>query len=384
MAIHWYPGHMHKAQKQMKEVLPQVDLLIEVLDARIPYSSENPAIAKLRGDKPCIKVLTKCDLADADITARWQAFLEQEKGVKTLAVSTQDPGRMKALLELCRKMLPAKDASVKTIHTMIVGIPNVGKSTLINILADRIIAKTGNEPAVTKSQQRINLGNGILLLDTPGILWPKVENPHSSYRLAATGAIKDTAMEYDDVGFYLADYLLKAYPERLRERYNLDELPGTELEFLEQAATRRGALASGGRANLHKICELLVNEMRAGMLGPVTLETPEMITREEIELAEQERLKEEEKAARKERFKAGSEPRNHSEAQTQAQAHKPKKETKPGAAGKTSRIPSRSAATPAAKKSAVSKAKKPGTQKQATKATSSRQPANSPKGRKRK
>lgn len=303
MAIHWYPGHMHKAQKQMKEVLPQVDLLIEVLDARIPYSSENPAIKKIRGDKPCIKVLTKCDLADPNITALWQAYLEKEKGVKTLAVSTQEPGKIKSLLEMCRKMLPEKNASVKTIHTMIVGIPNVGKSTLINTLADRIIAKTGDEPAVTKSQQRINLGNGILLLDTPGILWPKVENTHSSYRLAATGAIKNTAMEYDDVGFYLADYLIKAYPDRLRERYNLEDIPATELEFLEMAAKRRGALSGGGRVNLHKICELLINEMRAGMLGNITLETPAMIETEEQEVAARAAQKAEEKANRKTRFK---------------------------------------------------------------------------------
>lgn len=306
MSIHWYPGHMHKAQKEIREVLPQVDLLIEVLDARIPYSSENPAIAQIRGDKPCIKVLSKSDLADPQITARWQAYLEQERGVKTFTTTTDQPSKMKQLIELCRKMLPEKDASVKTINTMIVGIPNVGKSTLINILADRIIAKTGNEPAVTKTQQRINLGSGITLFDTPGILWPKVENPNSGYRLAATGAIKDTAMEYDDVGFYAADYLIKAYPELLKERFKLDVIPDTEIEFLEMAAAQRGALRAGGRVNLHKICELLINELRSGKLGRITLETPEMIEKEEKEMAVAVIKKADDKADRKQRFKTGS------------------------------------------------------------------------------
>lgn len=212
MAIQWYPGHMHKAQKQIKDALPQVDLVIEVLDARIPFSSENPLIAQLRGDKPCIKVLSKSDLADPEATRLWQDYLEREKGVKTLALTTQDPTRMRQLTELCRKMLPAREQSFKAIHTMIVGIPNVGKSTLINTLAGKTIAKTGNEPAVTKSQQRINLGNGIVLSDTPGILWPKVEIANSSYRLATSGAIKDTAMSYDDVAFFCRGLLDQTLP----------------------------------------------------------------------------------------------------------------------------------------------------------------------------
>lgn len=338
MAIQWYPGHMHKAQKEIKEVLPQVDLLIEVLDARIPFSSENPAIAKLRGDKPCIKVLSKSDLADPAITALWQEYLEREKNVKTIALTTEQPTKMRSLLDLCRKILPEKDASVKTIHTMIVGIPNVGKSTLINILAGRTIAKTGNEPAVTKSQQRINLGNGILLLDTPGILWPKVENPKSSYRLAATGAIKDTAMEYDDVGFFVTDYLIKAYPQRLQERFQLEHIPDTELEFLELAAARRGALTAGGRFNLHKICEVLINELRSGTLGPITLETPAMIEQELAEvaaaLAEKEALKEE----RKRLFKQGTrDAQRTGEAQPQTDATQ--------AAPKKSRAPQKNSAS---------------------------------------
>jgi len=297
---------MHKAQKEIKEALPQVDVLIEVLDARIPYSSENPMIAELRGDKPCIKVLSKTDLADPEVTAAWQEFLERERSVKTFTSTTEEPAKMKQILELCRQMLPEKDASVKAIHTMIVGIPNVGKSTLINILADRVIAKTGNEAAVTKTQQRISLGNGITLFDTPGILWPKLENPNSGYRLASTGAIKDTAMEYDDVGFFAADYLIKAYPELLKARFDLENIPNTEIEFLELAAARRGALMTGGRVNLHKICEVFINELRSGKLGRISLETPPMIEQEVIEMAAVAAKKAADKVDRKERFKTGS------------------------------------------------------------------------------
>jgi ribosome biogenesis GTPase A len=306
LAVHWFPGHMHKALKEMKEALHQVDVLIEVLDARIPYSSENPEIARIRGDKPCIKIFNKSDLADPDITAAWQAHLESDRAVKTFTTSIDNIAKTKQILELVRKTCAQKDASVKTINAMIIGIPNVGKSTLINILAERVIAKTGNEPAVTKSQQRINLGNGIMLLDTPGVLWPKLENPNTGYRLAVSGAVKDTALEYDDIGFFAADYLIKAYPECLKERYKIDDLPNTELAFLELAAAKRGALMSGGRVNLHKICELLIAEFRAGKLGRISLETHEMIAEEEIEMAKAAEKKAADKVQRKQKFKDGS------------------------------------------------------------------------------
>lgn len=306
MALHWFPGHMHKALKEIKESISQVDILIEVLDARIPYSSENPEIAKIRGDKPCLKILNKYDLADSDLTAQWQAHLEKERGVKTITTTTDDPANSKQIMSMIRSICEQKDASVKSIKAMITGIPNVGKSTLINILADRIIAKTGNEPAVTKSQQRINLGSGIILFDTPGVLWPKQENPNSIYRLAASGAVKNTAMEFDDVGFYAADYLINAYPALMKERYKLDELPDTELEFLEAAAKKRGAIMAGGRVNLHKICEVLLTELQSGKLGRITLETPEMIEVEEVEMVKAAEKKAVDKAKRKQKFKDGS------------------------------------------------------------------------------
>ena len=306
LAVHWFPGHMHKALKEIKDVLNQVDILIEVLDARIPYSSENPEIAKLRGDKPCIKILNKVDLADPDITADWQAYLESQEGVKTFTNSSTNTGKTKQIIELIRSTCAQKDASIKSINAMIMGIPNVGKSTLINILADRVIAKTGNEPAVTKSQQRINLGSGIILLDTPGVLWPKLENPNTGYRLAASGAVKDTAMEYDDVGFFTADYLIKAYPELMQERFKIESVGATDLEFLECIAAKRGALMAGGRVNLHKICEVLINELRSGKLGRITLETPSMLSQEKLEMAEAAAKKIADKNKRKQKFKDGS------------------------------------------------------------------------------
>lgn len=300
MSIQWYPGHMHKAQKEMRETLPQVDVIIEVLDARIPFSSENPMLAKIRGDKPCIKVLSKSDLADPVHTKEWQSYLEQQKNVKSLAITTQEPQLAKQIPELCRKLAPHRENSVKDLHTMIVGIPNVGKSTLINLLAGKIIAKTGNEPAVTKRQQRIKLGNGIALSDTPGVLWPKVENPKSGYRLAATGAIKDTAMEYEDVAAFTIEYLLDAYYEQLKTRYKIDDLSTDPIRALEQIGIQRRCVRGGGHVDFHKVSEVLLHDLRAGQIGLLTLESPSMIEQEIVEVEAMLIKQAEEKAAKKE------------------------------------------------------------------------------------
>jgi len=303
MLIQWYPGHMHKASKEIKEILPQVDLIIEILDARIPFSSQNPMISDLRGDKPCIKVLSKSDLADPEITLQWQNYLEREQGVKTLALSIEQPEKMRQIPELCHKMLPNKASSDKPIHTLIMGIPNVGKSTLINILAGRMIAKTGDEPAITKTQQRIDIGNNIILLDTPGMLWPNVENKNSGYRLATTGAIRDTAISHDQIAYFAADYLLQHYPELVLARYQLEQLPKSEVELMEIIGQKRGCLRSGGRIEMDKVSKILLTELRAGTIGRISLETPDMM---EIELAELVIIraeKEAKKKARKEKWK---------------------------------------------------------------------------------
>ena len=280
MHIQWFPGHMHKARLQIKESLPKVDLLIELLDARIPFSSENPMLASLRGDKPCLKLLSKSDLANPARTSEWQASLERQDGVKTRAVTTVQPGGIARIAEACHKMLPHRHNSGRPIRAMIVGIPNVGKSTLINILAGRKVAKTGNEPAITKGQQQVNIGKGVVLFDTPGVLWPNVENENSGYRLAVTGAIRDTAIEYPDIAHFAAGFLLSNYPEALAERYGLDATPVDELALLDAIGRRRGCMARGGVVDYDRTSRIFVNDLRAGALGPITLETPEMIAAE--------------------------------------------------------------------------------------------------------
>ncbi|CZF87025.1 ribosome biogenesis GTPase YlqF [Grimontia marina] len=299
-SIQWFPGHMHKARKEIEEVVPKIDVIIEVLDARIPFSSENPMIRRIRKDKPVIKVLNKRDLADPEMTAKWLDHLEKEQGVKAMAITTEQTSEVNKIMDLCRKLAPHREEMGKNIRTMIMGIPNVGKSTIINTLAGRVVAKTGNQPAVTRQQQRINLQNGVVLSDTPGILWPKVENPHSGFRLAATGAVKDTAMEYDEVAFYTVEYLASAYPELLKKRYNIEELPETEVDLMEAIGEKRGCLRAGGRIDLHKASEILINDLRNGALGLITLEHPDMISQELVEVEEAAAQKAEEKAKHKE------------------------------------------------------------------------------------
>ncbi|BDY05592.1 ribosome biogenesis GTPase YlqF [Ferrimonas sp. YFM] len=301
MAINWFPGHMHKARKEIAELMPQIDLIIEVLDARIPFSSENPLVPKLRGDTPCIKILNKSDLADPEMTERWQAYLEQENGVKTIALTQKNKAQVKSLLTLAKEMVPKTP-----LRALILGIPNVGKSTLINTLAGRTIAKTGNEPAVTKAQQRIRLEDHIVLHDTPGFLWPKLSPEECGYRLATTGAIKDTVVEYEEVAMFAAEYLRTTYPDALCQRYNLEELPDDDIGVLDAIAAKRGFLRRGGIADLHKVSEILLHELRAGSLGALTLETPELVEKEKAEeeiraakAAEEKKIKEELRTAKK-------------------------------------------------------------------------------------
>ncbi len=303
MTIQWYPGHMHKAQKEIKLALPKVDLVIEVVDARIPYSSTNPMVANLlleaTNTKPVIRVLNKSDLADPEITKQWCQAFDNQHGTKSLPISSKQPEQVKKLSALCHKIFPDYAKREKPINAMIMGIPNVGKSTIINILANRTIAKVGNEPAVTKRQQRIDLDSGIILFDTPGFLWPKIENNHSSYRLAITGAIKDTVLEYDDIAYYAAEYLLQYYPERLKEHFQLEHLENDILSLLESIGLRRGCLQSGGRIDLDRTCKIFIHEFRNFSMGAISLERPSMIEKELKEVEEKQRLKAERDNAKK-------------------------------------------------------------------------------------
>jgi ribosome biogenesis GTPase A len=285
MQIQWYPGHMHKAGKEIKDTLPKTDIVIEILDARIPFSSANPLLAQLRGEKPCLKVLNKTDLADPELTSAWQAYLEQEHGVKTLALTSREPEKARKIPELCRKMLADQVQSDRIVHALIMGIPNVGKSTLINILAGRTVAKTGNEPAVTKTQQRIAIGNNVVLLDTPGMLWPNIENRNSGYRLAATGAIKDTALNHEEIAAFVAGYLGQHYSACLQDRFQLQDIPESADAVLETIGRKRGCLRAGGRVELDKAAKILLAELRSGSLGRISLETPDMMEQELAEVA---------------------------------------------------------------------------------------------------
>ncbi|WP_286235278.1 ribosome biogenesis GTPase YlqF [Thalassotalea sediminis] len=299
MAINWYPGHMHKAQKEIKEILPQIDVVIEVCDARLPFSSENPMITEIRGDKPLIKILNKSDLADDEITSLWLEHLDTQHNVKAIALTTDNPSVAKTIPNLIRSLVPNKDQTGKQINAVIMGIPNVGKSTLLNTLVGKAKAKVGNEPAVTKGQQRIRLEDGLYLYDTPGMLWPKIVNENSGYRLAITSAVKDTAYDHDDIACFAADYLLQAYPEALIERYKLDVVPQREVELIEAIGKVRGCVKSGGLVDFTKASTILINEIRDKTLGAISFETPEMIEQETLYFEELDKQRKEEREARK-------------------------------------------------------------------------------------
>nr|WP_297460236.1 ribosome biogenesis GTPase YlqF [uncultured Halomonas sp.] len=295
----WYPGHMNKARRQIKEALPEIDVVLEVLDARLPYSSANPMLAELTEHKPVLKILSRADLADPVRTIEWVEHFDAQPDTRALAVTTTNARELKRIPKLCHE-LAGRVRADRDVRVMVMGIPNVGKSTLINGLAGRKIAKTGNEPAVTKRQQKIRIDGRIALIDTPGVLWPKIENQASAYRLAASGAIRDTAIDYLEVAIVAAAELAKRYPDHLSERFKLKSLPAytptpgaAEIEvdgprhidllalagfdgqaIVSEIASKRGGLRPGGEVDLHRGAEVLLHELRDGKLGRLTLETP--------------------------------------------------------------------------------------------------------------
>lgn len=301
----WFPGHMNKARRQILEALPEIDVVIEVLDARLPYSSANPMLAQLTRHKPVLKILTRADLADPVRTREWTAHFDAMPDTRALAVTTTQARELKRIPKLCHELAGAVRAD-RDVRVMVMGIPNVGKSTLINGLAGRSIAKTGNEPAVTKRQQKVRIGGRVALTDTPGVLWPKIEDQASAYRLAASGAIRDTAIDYVDVAVVTAAELARRYPDALQARFKLAGLPAyvanpdadrveadgpacTDLlalagfdghAILAEIAARRGGLRAGGEVDLHRGAEVLLHELRDGKLGRLTLETPSDIPAE--------------------------------------------------------------------------------------------------------
>ena len=273
MPIGWYPGHMNKARKDITRALKKVHAVLEIVDARLPYSSENPLLRQLAAGKPALKLLNKADLADPGLTGVWLSFYA-EHGIAALPACGKDPGDIRR--RIIRHFAGLQETATPPLRIMVIGIPNVGKSTLINILAGRKIAKTGNEPAITKGQQEIHLEGDLVLLDTPGILWPKIDNQDSAYRLAATGAIKNTAIEFEDIALYTLAELSRRYPERLQSRYEINVLNQDPASLLEMIGARRGCLRKGG-VDFNKAGEIVLNDLRSGKLGALTLESPEDI-----------------------------------------------------------------------------------------------------------
>ncbi|MDF2180437.1 ribosome biogenesis GTPase YlqF [Neptuniibacter sp. CAU 1671] len=273
MSINWFPGHMHKARKEIAEVMDEIDVIIEVLDARLPRSSENPLVDKLRKGKPVLKILNKSDLADPEITKEWLAHFNSLPDIQAIALTHTDKKTIQSIFARCKQMVPSRSQSGRPVRTMIMGIPNVGKSTLINTLLGRKIAKVGNEPAVTKSQKRYTTHNGLALSDTPGILWPKIEDVDSGYRLAASGAIRDTAIEHEDVALFTAKFLRDHYEKLLTERFKIKELSDIPDLMLDEIGRRRGCLKPGGIVDRNKAATLLLNELRSGKLGLISFET---------------------------------------------------------------------------------------------------------------
>ncbi len=273
---------MNKAARELSTALAQVDVVLELLDARIPFSSANPMLTELRRNRPVVHVLTRSDLADPDRTDDWVRWYQQQQAGTTVALSAHKPNEVSHIVGPCRAAVSKR---MKPILVMVVGIPNVGKSTLINTLARKAVAKTGNEPAITRQQQRVELGGDMALLDTPGVLWPNVENAMSGYRLAATGAIKETAYSHEVVAELLAEFLALHYPDQLRHRYGLEEfgIPGQGL--LDALGRHCGCLGSGKVVNRDRAARILINDFRSGRLGKITLETPAMWEDERRELA---------------------------------------------------------------------------------------------------
>lgn len=274
MKIGWFPGHMAKARKQITAELGKIDLVVEILDARLPMSSANPLLQELRGDKPCIKLLNKQDLADPEVTDSWIACFERDRKIRALPIEARQRHEAVSLLKLCRSLVPGRGRAGRILRVLVVGIPNVGKSTLINSLAGKKIARVGDRPAVTTCPQQIDLRNGIHLHDTPGLLWPDLSDQAGAYRLAASGAIGDNAIDFEETARFAAGFLLERYPENVKGRYRLADLPEKPNLLIEEIGRRRGCLAAGGTVDTYRAAEIFLRELRGGQLGRISLEDP--------------------------------------------------------------------------------------------------------------
>ncbi|MBE0454722.1 MAG: ribosome biogenesis GTPase YlqF [Roseovarius sp.] len=276
MAIQWFPGHMHLTQKAIAERIKNIDVVIELLDARLPGSSANPMLTELTQGKPTLKVLNKQDLADPLRTEAWLAHYNSHAGTRAIGLDASMAAPAKALIKACFELAPNRGGMVKPMRVLICGIPNVGKSTLINTLTAKRATKTGDEAGITKLEQRISLASDFYLYDTPGILWPRIIVAKSGYNLAASGAIGRNAFDEEEVALELLDYLKTHYPALLAARFKLDGVASmTDEELLAAVGQKRGALQGGKKVNLQKAAEIVIHDFRSGVMGRMTLETPE-------------------------------------------------------------------------------------------------------------
>jgi ribosome biogenesis GTPase A len=276
MAIQWFPGHMHLTQKAIAERVKDIDVVIELLDARLPGSSANPMLAELTGHKPGLKVLNKQDLADAARTVLWLAHYNAQPGMRAIGLDASQTTPARRLIEACHELAPLRGGMAKPMRVLICGIPNVGKSTLINTLIGGRKAKTGDEAGITKLEQRITLADDFYLWDTPGMLWPRILVAKSGYNLAASGAIGRNAFDEEEVALELIGYLKQHYAGLLQARFRLDAVKGlADEQLLEAVGRQRGALLGRGRVNLQKAAEIVMNEFRSGSMGRITLEMPQ-------------------------------------------------------------------------------------------------------------
>ena len=302
MSIQWFPGHMHLTKKAITaRVKDGIDVVIELLDARAPGSSANPLLAQLTQGKPALKVLNKQDLADPARTELWLAHYNSLPETQALGLDASITAPAQRLIAACRALAPLRGGMAKPMRVLICGIPNVGKSTLINTLVGKRAAKTGDEPGITKLEQRIALASDFYLYDTPGMLWPKITIEKGGYNLAATGAVGRNALDEELVAVELLATLRRDYAGQVEARYKLHDAESAHLndeELLAAIGRKRGAVLGGGKVNLQKAAEILIHDYRSGVLGRITLETPEefLVWAAEAELAEQAR---QERKARK-------------------------------------------------------------------------------------
>lgn len=307
MAIQWFPGHMTSARKKAEETLEHIDVVIEVLDARVPAASHNPMIEEMRNfrQRPNLKILNKADLADPQVTQAWLNYFNKQPNTKAVALSCKKPGDAKKIPGLCRQLAPHRGTPLKPLRMMIMGIPNVGKSTLMNALLNRRAAKVGDEPAVTKSQQRFDLSDSTNITDTPGMMWPKIEHESDGYLLAASHAIGRNAVIDEDVAEFLGNLLLKQYPALMNTRYKLDVMKldvssMDGIDLLQAIAKRRTYKRNDGEWDMERTAMALLTDYRSGAIGRVSLESPqsraEMLALAEAQAAAAKKAKEDQTA----------------------------------------------------------------------------------------